>query len=252
MRTYWHIVNLVITLASLACIYLISSGKTALQRVSETQNSYSLDNLTLPPNFTFSIWGIIYLGFLVFSLFQLSPGLRKDSKFKTVRWLITLSVALNISWIVWVGYQGFIGPYLLQWYMMIIAVIIVWRVKNSSAEFHSHFDRLSFIPFELYAGWLIVAMIPYTTNILLSVGWKGEPLLPEVWAILVYIAGCAIMYFTYRRIRLFWLVIPWLWTLLCFALKFTGALSYAAFSLFLIMIAWLFFDTWIKKPASIS
>lgn len=247
MKKYWHIINLSITLVTLIGIYLITSGRTSLESVNESQNTFEAENLTLPPGYAFSIWGAIYLGFLVFALLQLSPGLRNDSKFYSSRWLITTSVALNLVWIVLTGTGAFILPYFLQWAMMSIAVVTVLRITNSAASFHSSFDRLSFIPFALYAGWLIVAMIPYSTDVLLSLGWKGGPLPAEAWAIIVYIIGCLLVYFTYQKTQAFWCVVPWLWTLLTFGLKFIGIVGYTAWALFTLMTVLMTYELWRRR-----
>ncbi len=247
MKKYWHIINLLITLMTLTGIYLVTSGKTSLERVSDSQNSYEAENLTLPPGYAFGIWGVIYLGFLLFSLLQLSPGLRNDSKFYSSRWLITTSVTLNLVWIVLVGTGAFIIPYFLQWVMMTLAVVIVLRIRNSETSFHSDFDRLSFIPFALHAGWLIVAMIPYSTNVLLSLGWRGGPLTVEAWAIIIYITGCVIVYVTYQRTRVFWCVVPWLWALLTFAQKFSGIVGCTAWILLGIMTALMICELWRRR-----
>lgn len=121
--------------------------------------------------------------------------------------------------------------------MMALSVHIITSVLKSNSEFHSSFDRLSFVPFVLHAGWLIVAMIPFTTDVFLSTGWKGNPLPATAWATILYFTGTAIVWIVYRKLNTFWIAVPWLWALIGFGLKFNGVVAVSAWLLFGIIIA---------------
>jgi translocator protein len=222
MKSKWPVFNLVVTLLSIAGIYLINSGITSLKPVGQVANRNEFTNLTLPPGFIFSIWGVIYLGFMLFAFIQLSDKARYSSKFDHSKGLITQSIFLNLVWIILVGFEMFIIPYLLQWIMMALALLIVIRVMRNSHSFSSRWEKGAFVAFSLYAGWLTVAMIPYTTDILLATGWKGEPLTPEAWAIIVYVTACGIVFLTYRSLNNLWYVFPLIWALFGIAVKFSG------------------------------
>ena len=211
MNNKWPIINLIVTIVSLGGIYLVSSGVTGLQRIGEVSARTEFTNLTLPPGFIFSIWGLIYAGFLLFAIYSLIPRSQENSKFSQARWLITISISLNLVWILLVGFQQFILPYILQWCMMALALYMLFKVKRNPNLFRSFYEKMLFQAFVLYGGWLTVAMIPYTTDILLSVGWNGEPMSREFWAILIYVVAVIIIYFAFRSLRYSVYLLPLAW-----------------------------------------
>src|SRR5688572_884866 len=61
-----------------------------------------------PAGYAFSIWSLIYLGLIAFSLFQLLPA--HAARFRKVRSLYILTCALNCGWIfMWHSGQIAIG-----------------------------------------------------------------------------------------------------------------------------------------------
>ncbi len=220
--------NFIMTLISIAGIGLISSGQTSLKPASQISDATSEDNLVLPPGFTFGIWSVIYLGLILYSFYQLSAGGRESSRINATRDLVTLSIFLNLVWIVCVGLDAVIFPYILQWFMLYIAVVIVER-SSFRRGFSSMIEKLCFITLTLYAGWLTVAMIPFTSDILLLYGWQGEPLTLEVWAVGLYVIAFALVFLIYfKRLRIVWYTLPLTWALIGIAIRFWPGVGIAA------------------------
>lgn len=95
------ILNLLVTALSIAGIAVISSGATSLRPASQISDQTSQQNLVLPPGFVFSIWSVIYLGFITYSFFQLVKGNQTSDRIQSTRPLVTLSIFLNLVWICW-------------------------------------------------------------------------------------------------------------------------------------------------------
>ena len=58
-----------VTVTGLVGQYWINAGKTALKTTAEVAGREEIINYTLPPDFIFSIWAVIYLGFLVYAFY---------------------------------------------------------------------------------------------------------------------------------------------------------------------------------------
>jgi hypothetical protein len=215
------------TLASLAGIYLINAGRTSLKSVNEIAGDGDSANLTLPAAYAFGIWVPIYLGFLAYALYQARPGQRSNPHFRRTGYPVALSILLNLGWTVLVGYQRTNGAYLVQWVMLGVALVLVRRWGKAVPGERRSGQWLK-IPFCLYAGWLTVAMIPFTTSLLQDAGWRGEPLPPAAWAIGLYLVAVAIGYGTFRYLDEPWYLFSIAWALSGIAVRVAGPVGLVA------------------------
>jgi len=236
------LINFLLTTLSIAGIYIINAGLTPLKSAIAVSQKSGLTNYSLPPGYVFSIWGFIYLGFFLFSVFELRPKARQQSKFEQARSLILLSVFLNFLWIVLVGLNLFIVPFLLQWVMLAISIAILLSIRRNNNVLRSGFDRRLVAAFSLYAGWLTVAMIPFTSEILLVYGWNGGPIPAEIWAAIIFTLATGIVLFTYRALGFIWYIMPLVWALSGIAIKFDGLVSISAGSLAALTMVYFCFE----------
>ena len=221
---------------SLAGIYAINAGLTPLQSVSEMDDQGEATNYTLPADGTFAIWGVIYLGFLGYAVYQALPSQRHNPRFRRTGYLVAASILLNLAWTLLVGFGYYLGPYLVQWVMLLLALVLVKRWEKPARGENGPEEWVR-IPFCFYAGWLTVAMIPFTTDLLQATGWRGEPLPPAAWAIGLHVAAVAIGYLTFRYLREPWYLLPIAWALLGIAIRFPGLIAASAGTLSLLVFA---------------
>lgn len=218
------------TLVSLAGIYVINAGLTALKSVSEVADGGDTDNLTLPADFAFGIWVPIYAGFMAYALYQARPSQRHQPHFRRTGYPVVLSILLNLAWALLVGIERTEAAYLVQWTMLPVALVLVRRWGKPAAGESRPGEWLT-IPFCLYAGWLTVAMIPFTTSLLQDAGWRGQPLSPAAWATGLYLAAAAIGFLTFRYLKEPWYLFAVAWALLGIAVRVPGPLALLAGSL---------------------
>lgn len=94
----FHVINLVVFLATDAVNALAGNTKL-LNGVTSGEISDIYPTLITPAIFIFSIWGIIYLLSLVFSIFQNIPKKRGTPLLKQINILFALKGLCNISWL---------------------------------------------------------------------------------------------------------------------------------------------------------
>lgn len=217
-------VVIVSTLVSLFGIYLINTGKTSLKPTGEVAGREEVINYALPPDFSFSIWSVIYLGFVIYAIYQALPSQKENPYLKSTGYPIALSILLNLLWTVIVGLEQWLAAYFLQWLMLAIALVILFRWKMKASAFPKSQKWLS-VPFALYAGWLTVAMIPFTASLLNMTGWNYAPFSQKTWAVILYVAACFIVLAAYRKIRQPFYIIPLAWALFGFAIRFNDVLQ---------------------------
>src|SRR5512137_2444645 len=54
--------------------------------------------LVVPAGYVFSIWSVIYLGLLAFTIYQALPSRRADPLLRRLGWLPALTGVLNVAW----------------------------------------------------------------------------------------------------------------------------------------------------------
>ncbi|WP_161881982.1 tryptophan-rich sensory protein [Deinococcus alpinitundrae] len=84
------------TLLTLVMNYL--SNALPLFGNSNGEISDSLPNAFTPAGLTFAIWGIIFLGLLVFAVYQALPG-QRGARYDALFWPYMLANLLNVSWL---------------------------------------------------------------------------------------------------------------------------------------------------------
>lgn len=109
---------LTVSVAAIICVVggMWGSGVFGGPSVPETSNGALRDDSTLlaPGGPAFSIWSVIYLGLLVYAVWQWLPANRSALRHRLVGWWIAASMVLNAVWLAVVR---------LEWIWVSVAVI---------------------------------------------------------------------------------------------------------------------------------
>jgi hypothetical protein len=146
----------------------------------------------VPAGYVFSIWGVIYLALLAFAIYQALPAQRENPHLRRIGYLFALSCLANVVWLFLWHYEVF--PLTIVAMLALLALLIaiylrlgVGRVRVSTAE-----TWLVHVPFSIYLGWVTVATIANATSLLDYLQWSGWGISPEVWTVIMLIAGAVI------------------------------------------------------------
>jgi hypothetical protein len=190
-------------------VILPLNGKTT-QQLSD-----ALPNLFVPANLTFSIWGIIYILWVVFAMYQARDVFKKEKAqmpfLFQISWLFILSSIANSAWIFAWQYQQ-VGLSLIIMIILLLTLIVLYLrldVGRSSAPLK---EKLCVhLPFSVYLGWITVATIANVTAYLVSVHWDGLGISDVMWTQLVISVGVLItlLALIMRRDIAFSLVVVW-------------------------------------------
>lgn len=141
-------------------------------------------NLFVPAGLTFSIWGVIYLFLLLFTVYQTGVfsklSVNEEAKFTRISGLFMISCLANVGWILSWHYRHI----LLSVFIMLLLLVVLGfiYIYTRSIE-NSSFKTKVFIsaPFSLYFGWITVASIANITALLVDAGWSRWGISEEVW-----------------------------------------------------------------------
>ncbi len=167
----------------------IMDGKT-IGSVSD-----NIKSLFTPAGYAFSIWGVIYLLLLGFSIYQSRSLFKKEKEdsfvVKIGFWFIISCIA-NCCWVFsWVyGYTG-----LSCFFIFLLLISLLKIIINLNINTHK-VGSLKFVflhlPFIMYSGWVTVASIANVSSYLVKIDWNGFGISAEIWTIIMVIIAIII------------------------------------------------------------
>ena len=101
-----QILNLVAVVATIVINGLANTLPLNGQNTGEISDRFKV--FFVPAGYVFSIWGLIYLFLLAFSIYQALPKQRENPRLVAVGYLFVFSCVANISWLFFWHYNLFV------------------------------------------------------------------------------------------------------------------------------------------------
>lgn len=181
--TLKQILVIIATIGTLAVNWLAGIGKIGNVMPKEISDKYF--NSVTPAGYAFSIWGLIYLGLIAFSIYQALPS--KAERFRSLRSVYILSCVANCAWIYVFHYEMLAVSLLVILVLLMLLAVINLNARNSESTAET---LLVSTPFALYFGWVTAATIVNATITLLFLGVKTSETTTTVLAcVLIAIAA---------------------------------------------------------------
>jgi hypothetical protein len=142
-------------------------------------------NLFVPAGYVFSIWFIIYLLLLAFSLYQASPSRIQADFIEKIGYYFIISCIANVSWILlWHYKQVFLS--LIAMLGILASLIMVYLRLDIGRKEVSRNDWLfTQLPFSVYLGWITVATIANVVALLVNLNWGRFGISEVTWTMLM-------------------------------------------------------------------
>ncbi len=125
-------------------------------------------SLFVPAGYAFSIWLLIYIALIIYSVYQLLAAQREKALYNQVALPFMISVTLGIWWSIVYGLE-FVGISFISITGMLIFAYVVYR-EIHMAILHKECPKWILMPFSLLLGWLTVASVSNFTIWLVSIG----------------------------------------------------------------------------------
>lgn len=195
----------------------------------------------IPADFTFGIWGPIYLALIGFVVYPFLPQQRGSPALERIGWLFLVNCLANSAWIILWHYKFFELSPLAMVTMLGSAAAIYLRLDIGRPAASARDWWMLHMPISLYLGWLSVATISNISCVLEVTGWGGWGMDAVTWMLIMLgvTALLAIVIAWQRRDAVILIVLTW--ALAGIALKqsdtqpvATG--SYAVAGLILVML----------------
>jgi hypothetical protein len=175
--------NLLTVILALGVNILASALPLNGQNTGEISDRF--DVYFVPAGYVFSIWSIIFLGWIAFTIFQFQSSQKESPRLRRLGYLFALSNLANAAWLFCWHYNQFGLSVVVM--LILLGLLIasylrldVNRVSVSRAE-HWSVDVL----FSVYLGWITVATVANVQDWLYYVGWGGFGIPVQTWAVIM-------------------------------------------------------------------
>lgn len=200
--------NILSVVLALAVNILASALPLNGQNTGEISDRFKV--YFVPAGYVFAIWGIIYIGWIAFAIYQALPAQKDSPRLRRLGYLFALSGVFNATWLFCWHYNRFGLSVLVMLVLLGLLIASYLRLNVGKTRVGNAEKWCVDIPFSVYLGWITVATVANITDWLYSVGWNGFGA-PMAWAVIMLIAATvigALMAWT-RRDAGYLLVLVW-------------------------------------------
>jgi hypothetical protein len=186
----------------------------------------------VPAGYVFSIWGIIYLALLAFTIYQALPSQKANPYLRKIGYLFAVSNLLNAAWIVLWHYNLYLLTMLVMIALLVTLIAIYLRLDIGKAKVSRTEKWLVNVPFSIYLGWITVATIANATALLKYLGWNGFGIGGEIWTVILLGVGvvlAGILSWTRRDVAYSLVLV---WAFVGIAVKWQGVYPLVTISAF--------------------
>jgi TspO/MBR family len=140
----------------------------------------------VPAGYVFSIWGVIYLGWIAFVVFQFLPSQKASPRLRRLGYVFALSCVFNAAWLFCWHYLQFGLSVVVMLVLLGLLVASYLRLNVGRAQVGGRIEKWCVdVPFSLYLGWITVATVANISGFLFFIEWSGFGISPEVWAVVM-------------------------------------------------------------------
>ena len=181
--TLRQIANLVTVLIALTVNILASALPLNGQNTGEISDRFQV--YFVPAGYVFAIWGIIYLGWIAFTIYQFQAQQKESPRLRRLGYLFALSNIANAAWLFCWHYNQFGLSVLVMLTLLGLLITSYLRLDVNRSSF-TRAERWSVdIPFSIYLGWITVATVANVTDWLYLVHWNGFGIHAQTWAVIM-------------------------------------------------------------------
>ena len=176
-------INLFSVILALAVNILASTLPINGQNTGEISDRFPV--YFVPAGYVFAIWGVIYLGWIAFIIFQFQASQKESTRLRRLGYLFAISNVANAAWLFCWHYNlfGLSVLVMLTLLGLLIASYLRLNINRSSAR-PAEYWSLDVV-FSVYLGWITVATVANISDWLYLVQWNGFGISAQSWAVIM-------------------------------------------------------------------
>lgn len=143
--------------------------------------------LITPAGYAFAIWGVIYIGLIVYGFYQLRSTSRRDRILQALNIRLILACFAQMVWVVLFTFQKFALSVIAMVIILIAlasAYLLLGKQRRSNRRWSNrHPTQAIDIPLSIYFAWITLATIVNVACALTAAQWSGWGISPLLWTI---------------------------------------------------------------------
>ena len=179
--------NLLSVILALTVNVLASALPLNGQNTGEISDRFQV--FFVPAGYVFAIWFLIFVGWIVFAIFQFLPAQKENSRLRALGFWFALSGVFNAAWLFCWHYNLFGLSVLVMLALLGTLIVCYLKLDVGRAAVSSAEKWAVDVPISVYLGWISVATIANITSWLYSINWNGFGILPQVWAVIMLVVA---------------------------------------------------------------
>ncbi len=217
-NTYRQISVVFVVLATL--VINILADALPINGLNTGKISDSFHVYFVPAGYVFAIWGLIYLGLMVYTVFQALPAQKDNPRMQNTGWWVVLGSLANCMWIFLWHYELFVGTLAAMLVLLASLIVTYLRLGIGETKVSTMEKWMVRVPFSIYLGWITVATIANVTDVLSFLKWNQFGFSDGTWMLVILFVVAIIsglMSYTRRDIAYIAVI---LWALAGIGVKF--------------------------------
>jgi hypothetical protein len=175
--------NLVSVIIALTVNIIASTLPLNGQNTGEISDRFQV--YFVPAGYVFAIWGVIYIGWIAFTIFQFRADQKESPRLRRLGYLFAMSGIFNAAWL-FAWHYNFFGLSVLIMLTLLGLLIASYLRLDVNCVSVSRVEYWSLdIPFSIYLGWITVATVANIADWLYLVNWNGFGIAPQSWAVIM-------------------------------------------------------------------
>ena len=160
--------------------------KGLLYGTTPARISSAFPTLITPAGFTFSIWSVIFVLLIAFTIAQFIPSISVLHRRALIRavggWYFAVFACMVFWTLVWHQYQVGLALFFIAGLLLSLAVLFarLWQVRKQLAQ--TYLYGVSYVAFSLFLGWASVAFTLNVSVWLVSIEWDQWSVTSGSWA----------------------------------------------------------------------
>jgi benzodiazapine receptor len=192
----------------------------------------------VPAGYVFAIWGVIYIGWIAFAVYQALPAQKESPRLRKLGYLFALSGLFNAAWLFCWHYNQFALSVLVMLGLLGLLIASYLRLDVARTKVGNAEKWCVDVPFSVYLGWITVATVANVTDLLYYINWNGFGIAPEVWAVIMLLVASLVglMMALTRRDAAYLFVLVWSFAGIAVKQAATPMVAYAAWAAALVAL----------------
>lgn len=215
--------------------YLAGAGYINHTTPGDVSDKYP--TLVTPAGYAFSIWGLIYLGMILFSVYQALPAQTANPHFLRTRTVYIASCVANCAWIYFWLHEQILLATAVIFILLAALVFINLNLKGANSIVETWLTR---VPFGIYFGWVTVAAIINAAVMLVFTGVEASNTTATISACVLIVVAAVLGVLIRIKLSLAVYALTVAWALTAIAVRQSGKtliVTLCAFGVIALLIA---------------